>query len=144
MQFSMPLRNAMMSAVNGEPTPKGGVIGDGAMLLMYAGDQIPGNCEESSQGILLCAIKLPSPWMSPPRSGAVKMASDWRGQGLASAGTGTKATYFRICDRGGKDCHIQGTITHTTGGGDMTLNNVSIAENQSVTVTGFNLTAGNA
>jgi hypothetical protein len=39
---------------------------------------------------------------------------------------------------------LQGSITATGGGGDMTLDNTSIASGQTITVTGFTLTAGNA
>jgi hypothetical protein len=47
-------------------------------------------------------------------------------------------------DSGGTVCHMQGTVTATGGGGDMTIDNTSIASGQSVTVTGFTLTEGNA
>ena len=39
---------------------------------------------------------------------------------------------------------MQGTVTATGGGGDMTVDNVVFAAGQSFTVTGFTLTAGNA
>jgi hypothetical protein len=39
---------------------------------------------------------------------------------------------------------IQGNVTATGGGGDMTIDNVSIAAGQQVTVTSFTLTAGGA
>jgi hypothetical protein len=39
---------------------------------------------------------------------------------------------------------MQGTVTATGGGGDMTVNNTSFALGQTFTVTGFTLTAGNA
>ena len=64
--------------------------------------------------------------------------------GLAAAGTGTAATYYRIWDSAGTTCFIQGTVTATGGGGDMTMDNTSIAENQVVTVNTFSIAAGNA
>ena len=39
---------------------------------------------------------------------------------------------------------MQGTVTLTGGGGDMTLDNTSIASGQAVNVTSFTLTDGNA
>ena len=39
---------------------------------------------------------------------------------------------------------MQGTITATGGGGDMTLDNTSIASAQQVTITSFTLSAGGA
>jgi hypothetical protein len=41
-------------------------------------------------------------------------------------------------------CHIQGTVTVTGGGGDLTLDNTSIASAQTVVINTFTLTAGNA
>ena len=40
--------------------------------------------------------------------------------------------------------HIQGTVTNTGGGGDMTVQNVVVEAAQAITITGFTLTAGNA
>jgi hypothetical protein len=39
---------------------------------------------------------------------------------------------------------MQGTVTGTGGGGDMTISNVSIAVDQPITVTAFTITDGNA
>jgi hypothetical protein len=39
---------------------------------------------------------------------------------------------------------MQGTVTISGGGGDMTLDNPNIAQNQVVTVNTFSVTAGNA
>jgi polyisoprenoid-binding protein YceI len=57
--------------------------------------------------------------------------------------TGT-AGHFRVKDNGGTTCHIQGTVTLTGGGGDMTLDNTTIVVGQSITVTSFSITAGGA
>lgn len=47
-------------------------------------------------------------------------------------------------DSSGTVCHEQGTITATGGGGDMTVDNTSIASGQTVTVTTKTFTEGNA
>ena len=52
------------------------------------------------------------------------------------------AAHFEIMDSGGTTCHMQGTVTATGGGGDMEIDNTSIATGQQVTVTAFTLTAG--
>lgn len=52
--------------------------------------------------------------------------------------TGT-ASFFRIVDRSGTDV-IQGTVTATGGGGDMTLNTVSIVIHALVSVTSLTVT----
>lgn len=61
---------------------------------------------------------------------------------MAASGTGTAAT-FRIYD-GSAVCHIQGNVTATGGGGDLTLDNTSLASGQTVTITTFTVTAANA
>ena len=59
---------------------------------------------------------------------------------MAASGT---AGYFRFYDASA-NCHMQGTITATGGGGDMTLDNTNIAAGQTVNITGFTLTAPGA
>jgi hypothetical protein len=65
----------------------------------------------------------------------------WEDTSADAAGT---AGHFRIKDSGGTTCHIQGTVTITGGGGDMTLDNTSIAAAQAITITAFSITAGGA
>jgi hypothetical protein len=45
---------------------------------------------------------------------------------------------------GGGTCHQQGNVTITGGGGNLTLDNLSITAGQAVTVTTYTITAGNA
>lgn len=61
----------------------------------------------------------------------------------AVTATGT-AAHFRIYASDGTTAHLQGTVTATGGGGDMTVQNTSFASGQPFTVTGFTLTDGNA
>jgi hypothetical protein len=79
--------------------------------------------------------------MSAASAGSKALLGTW--QDTSADATGT-AGYFRILDSTGTTCHAQGTITATGGGGDLTLDNTSIASGQTVTVTSFTLTAGNA
>jgi hypothetical protein len=69
------------------------------------------------------------------------MSGEW--VDTAADATGT-AGHFRIYASDGTTCHLQGTITMTGEGGDMTLDNTSIAVGQSITITSFTLTDGNA
>jgi hypothetical protein len=57
--------------------------------------------------------------------------------------TGT-AAHFRLYDSAGTICHLQGTVTLTAGGGDMTVDSTSFTAGQQFTVTGFTLTDANA
>jgi hypothetical protein len=62
----------------------------------------------------------------------------------AIAGAPSNAGHYRLYASDGTTCKAQGSITATGGGGDMTLDNVSIASGQTVNVTGWTITAGNA
>jgi mono/diheme cytochrome c family protein len=86
-------------------------------------------------------MALPSDWMAAASAGAKALAGTW--QDTAADATGT-AAHFRIYASDGVTCHMQGTITATGGGGDMTLDNTNIAVNQQITMTAFTLTAGGA
>lgn len=55
--------------------------------------------------------------------------------GLAAAGAGTVATHFRFIGSGG--VVVQGSVTGTGGGGDLVVDNVNVAESQTVTVNTF-------
>jgi hypothetical protein len=88
----------------------------------------------------LATLTLPIDWMAAAAGGTKAKLGSWVGAGSAN---GT-ALSFRIYDSGAASCHIQGSVTLTGGGGDMTMNNVAIANGQAVTVNTFTLQAGNA
>jgi hypothetical protein len=111
-------------------------VGTAAKLQIRSGAQ-PATCATADSGTLLCELTLPSDWMGAASAGAKALAGTWSGTG-AAAGT---AGHFRIKDSGGTTCHMQGTVTATGGGGDLTLDNTSIASSQAVSITGFTLTA---
>ena len=113
--------------------------GNAAIFRIYSGS-MPANCATAASGTKLTDDTLPSTWMAGASAGSVAKSGTWTLNGVA-AGT---AGYFRILDSGATACYMQGTITATGGGGDMTLDNTNIASGQSVTVTGFTLTDGNA
>lgn len=100
-----------------------------------------------SGNTLLAEGSLPSDWMAAATNtgnAATKVkAGSWALTGQSGAGAGTAGTFFRIYASDGTTCHLQGTVTATGGGGDATLDNVSIANAQAVTVNTFTLTAGN-
>lgn len=94
---------------------------------------------------------LPSDWLTvasgvAPNVLLTKTAGTWSGLGTSAAGAGQNATFFRILPAGAAATAagaIQGSITATGGGGDMTLDNISIAQNQTVTVNTFQIKTGN-
>jgi hypothetical protein len=60
------------------------------------------------------------------------------GTGTAAAGTGTTATFYRVYSTDGSTCYEQGSIAQT--GGDMTIDNPNIAQNQTVNLNTFTKT----
>lgn len=97
----------------------------------------PTNCASADSGTLLASLTLPSDFMAAATARAKAKAGTWTGAGGAGAGSGTNAGHFRL--KQGATCHIQGSITITGGGGDMTLDNISIANGQAFTVNTFNI-----
>lgn len=133
LQLSVAVRNARLDSF--ETT-----VGVSAILKIRSG-AAPANCAAADSGTVLATIALPSDWLAAAAAGAKAKSGTW--QDASADATGT-AAHFRIYDNAGTTCHLQGTVTATGGGGDMTVDNVSIAAAQVVTVTGFTLTDGNA
>lgn len=132
IQLSVAARNARLDAFET-------AAGVSAKLQLRTGAQ-PADCSSAPSGTLLCEIPLPADYMNAASAGAKTKLGTWSGSG-AAAGT---AAHFRIVDTAGTTCHMQGTVTATGGGGDMTLDNTSIAVSQAVSVTTFTLNEANA
>lgn len=132
-QFSVAVRNARADSIETS-------IGTSPILRVRSGT-VPASCAAADTGSVLATLNLPSDWMAAASSGSKAKAGTW--QDASADATGT-AGHFRIYDSGGTTCHIQGTITATGGGGDMTLDNVSLATGQTFTVTNFTINEGNA
>lgn len=130
-QFSVAARNAAIDAIET-------AIGTAPTLEIRSGS-VPANAAAADSGTLLASMTLPSDWLAAASSGSKTLLGTW--QDASADATGT-AGHFRI--KVSSTCHIQGTVTATGGGGDMTLDNVSIASGQQVTITSFTLTAGGA
>ena len=125
-QFSAAARNAALDAI--ETT-----AGTAPTLTIRTGT-VPANCAAARAGTVLATMVLPSNWLADASGGSKAIAGTW--QDTAADATGT-AGHFSIDQ--GATCHIQGTVTATGGGGDMTLDNVSIAVGQQVTITAFTI-----
>lgn len=105
---------------------------------------LPANCAAADAGSKISNGALPSDWLAAAAAGSKAKLGTWTLTGLAAAGAGTAGVYWRIKDSSATTTHMQGTLTVTGGGGDMTVDNVNIANAQVTTVTGFTLTDGNA
>lgn len=133
VQLSTSARNARLDQI--ETT-----VGVSAILKIRTGAQ-PANCAAADSGTVLATLALPVDWMAAASGGSKALLGTWSDPSADATGT---AAHFRLYDSGGATCHIQGTVTVTGGGGDMTLDSVSITAGQVVTITTFTLTDGNA
>lgn len=131
IQLSTTLRNARLDSIES-------TISTAPILRIYDGTP-PANVAASITGTMLAEMTLPSDWMAAASSGAKAKSGTW--QDTSANATGT-ASHFRIYASDGTTAHIQGTCG--IGTGDLQLDNTSIASGQSVTVTSFQLTDGNA
>ena len=133
LQYSTTVRNAQLDAFET-------AIGVSAIIKVRSGT-VPATCATADSGTVLATINLPSDWMAAAASGSKAKSGTWEDTSADATGT---AGHFRVYASDGTTVHMQGTITATGGGGDMTLDNVSIAAGQAVTVTTFTISAGNA
>lgn len=133
IQLSTNVRNARLDSIES-------TAGTSAILRIRTGAP-PANCGTADSGTVLAELSLPSDWMAAASGGSKAKAGTWEDASADAAGV---AAHFRIYASDGTTCHIQGTVTITSGGGDMELDNTNIAVGQSVTITTFTLTDGNA
>ncbi len=132
VQFSAAVRNARADATET-------AIGASAVLKLRTGAQ-PASVATADSGTVLATMSLPSDWMAAASSGAKTILGTWQDASADAVGT---AAHFRIYATDGTTCHMQGSVTATGGGGDMTLDNAVLAVAQLVTITAFTLTEAN-
>ena len=132
IQLSTTVRNAKLDAVET-------AVGVSAVLKIRTGAQ-PANCGTADSGTVLATLNLPSDWMAAASGGTKALAGTWTDASADAAGT---AAHFRLYATDGTTCHMQGTVTATGGGGDMTVDNVVFATAQTFNVTTFTWTEGN-
>lgn len=93
----------------------------------------------AASGTVLVTITLPADAFAAASGGTKAKSGTW--QDLSADASGT-AGHFRLLNAGGTRV-LEGTVTLTGGGGDMTLDNTNIAVGQQVTVTTFTLSSSN-
>lgn len=136
ISYSATVKNAKLDQI--ETT-----IGTAAILRVYNGTA-PATADTALSGnTLLAEGTLPSDYLAAASAGSKAKAGAWTLTGQAGAGAGTAGTFFRLFNTAGTVCHMQGTFTASGGGGDMTIDNNSIANAQSITVNTFTITSGN-
>ena len=129
--YAAALINAMLDAADA-------IIGASPVMEVFDGS-IPDHCATADAGTKIAEGTLPADILGDASSGVKSKAGTWSVTGIAAAGTGTAMDYFRVKRASDSLVLWQGTITATGGGGDITVDNVSIANTQVVTLTSYTL-----
>lgn len=133
IKMSVVVRNARLDAIET-------AISTSAVLKLRTGAP-PTNITDPDSGTVVSTINLPVDWMAGAGSGSKAKAGTWQDTSADAPGT---VGHFRLYASDGTTQHIQGTVSITGGGGDMTLDNDVVAAAQQVTINTFTLTDGNA
>lgn len=135
IQLSVAVRNAMLDAIETS-------IGVSAVVKIRTGAQ-PANAAAADSGTVLATISLASDWAAAASSGS-KAFSSLPLVDSSADNTGT-AAHYRVYASDGTTCGMQGSVTATGGGGDMTVDNTSFVAAQQFSITAWTLNmAGHA
>lgn len=133
LQFSTSLRNAWLDLIESH-------VGVSAVLKIRIG-AAPANVGTADSGTVLASLSLPSDWMAAASGGTKALSGTWED---TSADAGGTPGHWRLYASDGTTCHLQGTVTLTGGGGDLTLDSMTVTAGQRVSVTSWTLTAPGA
>ncbi len=135
LQMDVASRNARLDVIES-------TAGASCSMEIRTGAQ-PANCATANSGTILATLDLPADWMAAAAAGAKAKLGTWED---ASADNPGVAAHFRVFNsQATKDettCFLQGSVGE--GSGDLSLDNTTIAAGQTITITGFTLTDGNA
>lgn len=120
------VRNAPADALGGEF--------DSGVLEIRSGAQ-PATANDAASGDLLATINLPASAFDAAVAGVAEKAGTWS----ATAGASGTAGWFRFRDTG-DNVRMDGSITGTSGGGDIELDDTAIVSGGTVTITAFTIT----
>jgi hypothetical protein len=132
IQFSTTLRNSRLDQITT-------TVGNAALLKIYDGTPPANPAAALSGNTELASLTCATPFASAASGGVLTVGSITTAAALA---TGT-ASFFRIYDSGNTTCSVQGSVTATGGGGDLTINTTYLTSGGNVAVTGFTITEGN-
>ena len=130
LKFGVATRNAELDAIET-------YIGTTPSLKIFTG-MAPANCAAADTGNKLVELTLPSDWMAAAAAGVKDKTKTWDGTATVAGDAG----YFRIYKS--TTCEIQGTAGESGDTPDLVLDEKTIAVDDVVRVTKFELTEGNA
>ena len=117
------------------------LLGASPILEIRSGAQ-PATCATADSGTLVASMTLPADAFAASSGGVKSMQGTWEDAAANNANAGG-AMHFRLKTSGGV-CKVQGSVTVTGGGGDITVDNMNIALGQKVSITSFAITASGA
>jgi hypothetical protein len=129
VQFARKLTNAQIRALVGS-------MSRGGSFKVFNG-AAPPDCEAEDPPGLLAVIELPKRALHEV-DGAVELTEAWTTHGNDESGRGKLARSFRLCDYD-NDTLIQGSVSAKEEGGDLLLDNPSIAAGQKFAITKFRI-----
>lgn len=132
LTYSTAIANARLDAVES-------TIGTSAVLRIRTG-AAPATVATASSGTVLATCTLPSDWMAAASSRSKAKSGTWEDTSADNAGT---AGHFEIVASDGTTVGLRGDVTVTSGGGNLTVDNVVFAAGQAFSITSFTLTAAN-
>ena len=132
IKFDTATRNAEMDAVTTR-------VGTSARLRVYNGTRPANPGTAITTQTMLVELTCNATAFAPAASGGVLTANAISNGTAAANGT---ASWFRLFQSNGTTAIIDGDVG--TSGSDLNLNNTSIATSQTVSVTSFAITEGNA
>jgi hypothetical protein len=129
IQLSVAVRNAMLDAIET-------AIGAGAVIKRRTGAQ-PATNAAADSGTVIATITTAADFMAAAAAGA-KAFSNLPLTDLAADAAGTIA-HYRVYAADGTTCGMQGSVTLTGGGGDMTVDNNVVQAGQQFSITSWSI-----
>lgn len=133
LQLSVALRNARANQL-------ATVLGASPVLRLRSGSP-PANCAAADSGTALWSKTLSTSPIAAASSGVVGFNDMPLSTNASAQGT---IGHYRLYASDGVTCHKQGTVTVTTGGGDLTVDNINVNAAQEVKVNAWTLTEPSA
>lgn len=129
IKLSTDLRNAMISSYET-------YLGTNPVLQVFTGTE-PASITLPDTGTKLLDITLPSDWLTSAANGSVSLQGTWTGTATVAGTCG----YYRLKNSLGA-VHEQGSVYQSGGTGDLELDNINLAINQTVQVLTWTRTQG--
>jgi len=133
LSFSIATANAMADAIDAQVNSGSGA----GKLRIYSGAK-PTSPDDAATGTLLAECTLSDPAFGDASARAITLDISPAVEDTAANATGT-AGYFRLVNSDNTGC-VDGTITTTGGGGDLTLNTTSLVQDVAFSITSFVIT----